>query len=228
MRFSRFCVLGAVGIMTAAAGACGGDDSPAASATTSAPAAVTTTSPAPVPADPAATATTEAPAEAPATTKAPTKAPPAESAESDLSALKRIGIDVGKGVVIDVADDGMDRFMQVGKNGVVDFTGTIHTDSTMMSLKAAPVSAKNRVVIAPPFWNEGAGAGSCVADTSGAALKLETCRPGDAAQIWQVVPAGDSGQFELKGAFGTLSVDNGKLTTGSGGRTGLQTLDFAG
>ncbi|SNY25971.1 hypothetical protein [Paractinoplanes atraurantiacus] len=220
MRFSRFCVLGAVGIMTAAAGACGGDDSPAASATTPAPAAVTTTSPAPAPAETTAT-------EAPATTEAPTEAPPAESAESDLSALTRIGIDVDKGVVIDVADDGVDRFMQVGKNGVVDFTGTIHTDSTMMSLKAAPVSAKNRVVIKPPFWNEGAGAGSCVADTSGAALKLETCRSGDTAQIWQVVPAGDSGQFELKGAFGILSVDNGELTTG-GGRTGLQTVDFAG
>jgi len=227
MRFSRFCVLGAVGLMTATAAACGGDDSPAASPATSAPAAVTTTSPADVPAEPVETAATRPPAEATATTKAPTKAPSAGSGTSDLSELKRIGIDVGQGVVIDVADDGVDRFLQVGKNGVVDFTGTVHTDSTMMSLKAAPVSARNRVVIAPPFWNEGAGAGSCVADTSGAALKLETCRPGDVAQIWQVVPAGDSGQFELKGAFGVVSVDNGKLTTG-GGRTGLQTLDFTG
>ncbi|WP_250036446.1 hypothetical protein [Paractinoplanes maris] len=63
-------------------------------------------------------------------------------------------------------------------------------------------------------------------DTAGAPLRLETCRTGRAAQIWQVVPAGDSGQFELRGAFGILHVD-GRLVT-SGGRTGLQTLDFAG
>jgi hypothetical protein len=211
--------------MAAAAGGCGSDDPPPAAATTSASSTVTTstTSPASAPAEPVATATTEAPAGPPASTRpAPTR-----SQKSDLSQLKALGIDVETAVILDVADDGVDRFMQIGRNRVVDFTGTARSDSTMMSLKAAPVSAKNRVVIKPPFWNEDTGAGSCVTDTAGAALRLETCQPGKAAQIFQLVPAGDSGQFEMKGAFGILSVDNGRLTTG-GGRTGLQTLDLAG
>jgi hypothetical protein len=97
----------------------------------------------------------------------------------------------------------------------------------MMALKAAPGGQRNQVRIQPPFWNEDLGSGSCVADTSGAALKLETCRTGQAAQVWTVVPAGDSGQFELRGAYGILRVDNGRLITGSRGRSGLQTIDFA-
>ncbi|MEV4348208.1 hypothetical protein AB0J83_27445 [Actinoplanes sp. NPDC049596] len=222
MRVARFCVLGVAGVL--AAGAC--SDTP----TEAAPPAVTTGSeaaPAPEPADEPTTAPTKAPTTAP--TKAPTTKPtkaPAE--ESDLSQLRRIGVDIGAGMILDVADDGVDRWLQVGKNGVVDFTGTTRTDSTMMSFQPAPVAAKNRVVIKPPFWNEDTGAGSCVADTAGAPLKLETCSPGKAAQIWQVVPAGDSGQFELRGAFGILRVEDGKLTTAASGRTGLQTLDFAG
>jgi hypothetical protein len=223
MRYSRLCVLGAVGVIAVTAGACGSDDAPAASATPSASAAAQPTAAPAVTTMPVATATTEAPAEA-----RPITSPPIRSSNSDLSQLTRLGIDIGNAVIIDVADDGVDRFLQVGKNGVVDFTGTTHTDSTMMVLRAAPVAARNRVIIKPPFWNEDSGAGSCVADTAGAALKLETCKPGRAAQIWQAVPAGDSGQFELRGAFGILTVDNGKLITGSGGRTGLQTVDFAG
>jgi hypothetical protein len=145
---------------------------------------------------------------------------------SDLSQLVRLGIDINEGVLIDVADDGVDRWLQIGKKGV-DFTGTTKTDSTMMSLKAAPVTARNRVLIKPPFWNEDLGDGYCVADTKGAPLKLEVCRTGRTQQIWTVVPAGDSGQFELKGRYGILRVDAGKLTTGGTGRTGLQTIPFA-
>lgn len=150
-------------------------------------------------------------------TKAPT---------SDLSQLRKFGIDLDKGVLIDVADDGVDRFLQIGSNGV-DFTGTTRTDSTMMALKAAPVRERNRVLIKPPFWNEEVGAGYCVADTSGAALKLEGCQQGRAEQVWTVVPAGDSGQFELHGKYGVIRVENGKITTGGTGRTGLQTIPFA-
>jgi hypothetical protein len=145
---------------------------------------------------------------------------------SDLSQLKSFGIDLFEGVLIDVADDGEDRYLQIGKNSV-DFTGTSKIDSTMMSLKAAPVREKNRVLIQPPFWNEDLGAGHCVADTTGAPLKLEVCKTGRAAQIWEVRPAGDSGQFELHGIHGVVRVDNGKITTGGTGRTGLQTIPFA-
>ena len=151
----------------------------------------------------------------------------AKPVASDLSRLKRLGIDLGEGVLIDVADDGQARYLQVGRGGV-DFTGTTRTDSTMMALKAAPVRQRNRVLIKPPFWNEDLGAGSCVADTPGAALKLETCVPGRAAQVWEVRPAGDSGQFELYGIHGVIRVDQGKITTGGAGRTGLQTVPFRG
>ncbi|BCY07248.1 hypothetical protein L3i22_023360 [Actinoplanes sp. L3-i22] len=182
-----------------------------------------------IPASDAAAPTTTTAAATPtkaSTTRAtPAPAKPA-AATSDLSELKSLGITLNAGVLIDVADDGLNRYLAVGKNGVVDFTGTSATDSTMMSLKAAPVSQKNRVVIKPPFYNEDLGAGSCVADTSGTALKLETCVSGQATQIFTIVPAGDSGQFELHGKFGVISVDNGKIVSG-GGYVGLQTKKFS-
>lgn len=187
-------------------------------------AAVPAASPTSEAATPTATAATATatPAKTTKTTAAPAK--PA-TATSDLSQLKSLGITLNDGVLIDVADDGLNRYLAVGKNGVVDFTGTSATDATMMSLKAAPVSQKNRVVIKPPFYNEDLGAGSCVADTSGTALKLETCVAGQASQIWTIVPAGDSGQFELHGKFGVINVDNGKIVA-SGGYVGLQTKKF--
>jgi len=156
----------------------------------------------------------------------PTKAS-ASGGTSDVSQLERLGITLDDGVLIDVADDGVDRFLQIGAAGVVDFTGTTRADSTMMALKAAPGGRKNQVRVMPPFWNEDLGAGSCVADTPGAALKLETCRAGRPAQVWTVVPAGDSGQFELRGAYGVLRVEGGRITTGGAGRTGLQTIPYA-
>ncbi|WP_436531479.1 hypothetical protein [Actinoplanes sp. HUAS TT8] len=226
MRLTRLVVAGVAGLVTTVLAACG-DSPPTPAAAASSPAA-----PPSVPAASPTTAATTAPATTsptrrPTTTPATTTTGSKPGTVSDVSALKAVGIDIDTSVILDVADDGVDRFLQVGRGGVVDFTGTTRTDSTMMALRAAEVKAAGRVVIKPPFWNEDLGAGSCVADTSGAALKLETCRPGKASQTWQVIPAGDSGQFELKGAYGILSIDNGKLTTGSGGRTGLQTLDFA-
>ncbi|MBM2623905.1 hypothetical protein JIG36_51300 [Actinoplanes sp. LDG1-06] len=187
-----------------------------------------------------ATSATSAPAEAGAASSKATTPPkattpsktttskPAKTPTSDVSELRQLGIDLNKSVLIDVADDGVDRWLQIGKNGVVDFTGTSRVDSTMMALKPAPVAAKNKVLIKPPFWNEDLGQGSCVADTKGAALKLETCDAGRAQQIFTIVPAGDSGQFELKGMYGVIRVDNGKITTSGQGRTGLQTILYAG
>jgi hypothetical protein len=180
--------------------------------------AITPDAPATTDAGPAPTRTTAAPT---AATRTPTRA---STPTSDVSQLRRVGITLDKGVLIDVADDGVDRYLAIGKNGVVDFTGTTSTDSTTMALKAAPSSQPNRVVIKPPFYNEDLGAGSCVADTSGAALKLETCVAGKSAQIFTVVPGGDSGQFELHGQFGVIRVDGGKITTGGSGRVGLQTI----
>ncbi|MGA5301197.1 hypothetical protein ACPCHT_14785 [Nucisporomicrobium flavum] len=144
---------------------------------------------------------------------------PSSSVSSDVTRLEELGIDLNVGVLIDVADDGVDRFLEAGQGGVVDFTGTAKGDSTKMALRPAPTRARNEVWIAPPAWNE------CVTATSRTALTLQPCRVGDEAQTWRVVPAGDSGQFELEGRYGILHVDNG-LLTGEGGRTGLQTIPF--
>jgi len=184
-----------------------------------------------VPPKPASAAPTgEAPT--PATTakakpKPKPKAPRTGSATSDLSGLRSAGIKSGAAILIDVADDGVNRYLQVGKSGVVDFTGTTRTDSTMMSLQPAAVSASNRVVIKPPFYNEDLGDGYCVADTAGAPLVLEVCKDGKASQVFRVVLAGDSGQFELHGAYGVIRVGDDRITAGGDGRTGLQVLPFA-
>ena len=221
MRRSPLFVSAAVAV-TVSLGACANSQSASPGATSAAP---------PASAAPSISSTSSSPAaeptSAPATRASKTKSTGGTSATSDVSQLKRAGIDLGAGALIDVADDGADRFLQVGKNGVVDFTGTAKTDSTMMSLQAAPVRASNRVVIKPPFWNEDLGDGQCVADTAGAPLKLETCEAGKASQIWRVALAGDSGQFELHGAYGVIRVDEGRITGDGTGRTGLQVLPYA-
>ncbi len=94
----------------------------------------------------------------PKTSKTPAKPKPATS---DLSGLRITDIKAGKSILLDVADDDEDRFLQVGDNGKVDFTGTGRADTTMMSLHPAAVAAANRVVIKPPFWNEDLGDGYC-------------------------------------------------------------------
>ena len=157
---------------------------------------------------------------------------PTSTVTSDVSQLKSLGITLDEGVLIDVADDGLDRYLEIGENGV-DFTGTSKKDTTMMALKPARVAkrtedTKNRVVIAPPFWNEDVGTGSCVVDKSRGVLDLATCKAGALDQIWEVVPAGDSGQFELHGAHTDIRVEAGKITTDGQGYVGLQTIKFAG
>jgi len=145
---------------------------------------------------------------------------PSASVASDLSQLEQLGIDLGTDVLIDVADDGVDRFLEVRPDAVVDFTGTGRSDSTRMVLRPAPTTGRNEVWITPPVWNE------CVTDTEGAVLALQPCRLGDESQVWRLVPAGDSGQFELEGRYGIVRVEEGLITSGQSGRTGLQTLRF--
>ncbi|GAA1651424.1 hypothetical protein [Actinoplanes couchii] len=219
----RSIVFGAVAVLSAVTlSACAnGTPAPASSPVDLLPAAATST-PAPVVTTPAAEAPAAAAGKAAAAKPKATKKP-----VSNLSELKSLGIDVQKSVLIDVADDGQNRYLSVGKNSVVDFHGTKRTDNTMMFLQPAQTSAKNRVVIKPPFYNEDLGAGYCVADTKGAAMKLETCKAGKAQQIFELRPAGDSGQFELHGMYGVIRVDNGKITTNGKGRVGLQTILYA-
>ncbi|WP_140158093.1 hypothetical protein [Micromonospora sp. NBS 11-29] len=228
MRHNSSFVMGAVlataGLLTACAS---GEGTSAAPSGTSAPA---TSTPA---GSPSVTAVPAAPSTAPAsaaptrsTTAAPAKPTTRAKVTSDLSGLRITGIKTGKSVLIDVAGDGVDRFLQAGQ-GEVDFTGTDRTDSTMMAIYPAPVEAKNRVVIKPPFWNEEVGGGYCVADTAGAALKLENCQDGKASQVWRVDLAGDSGLFELHGAYGVIGVKNGRITASGDGDKGLQVLPYA-
>ncbi|MEU7905775.1 hypothetical protein [Actinoplanes sp. NPDC049118] len=172
------------------------------------------------PPTPAASGTPGPSASAPPSTSA--SAPPKRGTKSsNVSQLRELGVDLETGVLIDVADDGVDLWMQVGPGDVVDFTGAAKDASTEMSLVPAPVTARNRVVIAPP-----ARPGSCVTDTPQAPLVLQPCRDGDPAQTWGVVPAGDSGQFQLQGQFGILTVDQGLVDADQSGRTGLQTIPF--
>ena len=212
MRYPRSFAIGIAFAVTIPLAACSSTDS----VTGTTPPAVTSNE-APIgKAAPARARTTKKPRTT-AKPKPPTKPEPA--ATSDLSGVRITDVRSGKSILLDVADDNEDRFLQVGDNGKVGFTGTGRTDTTMMSLHAAPVAADNRVVIKPPFWNEDLGDGYCVADTRNGSLKLEVCKPGKASQIWRVQLAGDSGLFELHGAYGVLNANNG--------RTALQVLPYA-
>lgn len=147
---------------------------------------------------------------------------PTSSVLSDVSQLRSIGVALDAQVLIDVADDGADHWMQVGAGHDVDFTGSAKDDSTAMTLTAAPVTGLNRVLIMPLTLP-----GSCVAATPQAPLALRDCQIGDATQIWKVVPAGDSGQFELEGKFGILKVgDKSLVAADQSGWTGMQTITF--
>ncbi|GAA0570524.1 hypothetical protein GCM10010172_63720 [Paractinoplanes ferrugineus] len=148
---------------------------------------------------------------APSRTTPPPSYQPSSSKRSDVTQLRALGIDLRTGVLIDVADDGEDSWMQV-VGDVVDFTGDKKDNSTRMSLQPAPVAADNSVLIIPP-----AQPGMCVTDTTKPPLALQPCKDGNQSQIWKVVPAGDSGQFELQGRYDTVRVQ---------GRVGLQTIKF--
>jgi hypothetical protein len=219
MRYPRSFAIGIAFAVTIPLAAC------SATVTTPPPASTSTEAPAgekPAPATDEAAPAKAAPAKARTTEKPKTTKPKPKTtkpATSDLSGLRITDIRAGKSILLDVADDDEDRYLQVGDNGQVGFTGTSRTDTTMMSLHAAPVAADNRVVIKPPFWNEDLGDGYCVASAPKSALKLEVCKPGKASQIWRVQLAGDSGLFELHGTNGIMK--------SAGGRTALQVLPYA-
>ncbi|MFC4068931.1 hypothetical protein [Actinoplanes subglobosus] len=182
--------------------------------------AVLTRGPGPDHPDPPAATVTPSQSPSPSAAR-PSVAPSrSSSVTSDVTRLRELGVDLDTGILIDVADDGIDLWMAVEAGDVVDFTGTTRADSTEMSLVPAPVTGRDRVVIIPvarPGW--------CVTDTSGVPLALQPCRDGDPAQTWEVIPAGDSGQINLHGADGEMRVDeNGLVATG--GRSGLQTVPF--
>jgi hypothetical protein len=144
----------------------------------------------------------------------------ARTVTSNVTRLLQFGIDLETGVLLDVADDGLDLWLAVGPDDVVDFTGSARDASTEMSLIPAPVTARDRVIIVPvarPGW--------CVTDTPGVPLALQPCRDGDPTQTWEVLPAGDSGQINLNGADGEVRVDETGLVA-TGGRSGLQTIRF--
>ncbi|HWS35723.1 MAG TPA: hypothetical protein VN408_23655 [Actinoplanes sp.] len=139
---------------------------------------------------------------------------------SDVSKLREIGITLEAGTVLDVSDDGVPGWLAVDPGGTVDFTGSVKDASTEMSLLPAPVRQADRVVIVPV-----ATPGRCVTDTGGLPLVLQPCRDGAAEQTWEVVPAGDSGLFNLIGPHGELRTDGTGMVR-SGGWSGVQTIPF--
>ena len=230
-RMTQPFVFGAVLALAATMTACGGTPviEAATASGSSAPTSASSPRASTEPAPPARSAPATRPGKP---SGSPTSTGTGGRAVSNVSELRRLGMDLDVGVLIDVADDGRDRYLSVGAGGVVDFTGTGKSDNTMMALKPATVAAngpdtRNRVVIAPPFYNEDLGQGSCVADTAAGRLRLARCDSKAANQVWQAVPAGDSGQFELKGVHTDIRVEKGRLTTGTRGYIGLQTIVFA-
>ncbi|AGL18522.1 hypothetical protein L083_5012 [Actinoplanes sp. N902-109] len=172
-------------------------------------------------------------APAPAT-PAPTTAPaPSPSVpglrDANLDQLASYSIDVGVPVVIGTTLDAGDpqHFLGSHPDGTVDFTGTTVGESTRMTIEPAQVrrrTADNRntiTVVATPAI-AGSAPPACVTDTGVRALRLEPCRPGDAAQAWKLVPEGDSGLFSLHGKHTAIEVDGGRLVA-DGGWAALET-----
>jgi hypothetical protein len=151
--------------------------------------------------------------------------------KSNVSQMRRLGVIIGAPVLIDVTDDGLDRYLAVGTKGRVDFTGTERGESTQMSMQAAYVPkkahpAKNRVVIKPDWYNEDLGPAQCVTDVKEGVLKLKNCKKGASNQAFKLTPFGDAGAFEMIGRYTHIEVNNGKITTNNDGYVGLQTIDF--
>ncbi|MBL7254198.1 hypothetical protein [Paractinoplanes lichenicola] len=144
---------------------------------------------------------------------------PSRPSSDVTSTITVRGVDLNARVVIDVPDDGLDRWMQVGVGGVVDFSGSAKDETTSMIIFPAPVDTPNRVVVTPA-----ARPGYCVAATSGVRLTLQPCENAAPAQTWTIAPEGDSGAFSLTGPNGGLKVGDGGLATD--GRGVLQTIRF--
>jgi len=167
------------------------------------------------------------PSAAPSPSAAPATSGP-KLVDANLSQLKGFAIDLGVPVVITTTlDAGAEHHLKAQPDGSVDFTGTAPTESTRMTLRPAKVRKRteenrNHVVIVASPAAAASGPESCVTDERQGVLKMRPCRPGDANQSWRLVPAGDSGLFELTGAHTAVQVDNGKIVK-DGGWTAFQT-----
>jgi hypothetical protein len=181
---------------------------------------------------PPAAETSQAPsASAPApAAPAPDASSPKKTVTSDVSVLSQLGVIFNKRVVLDLADDGEDRYLNVRADGV-NFTGTTMSNSSMMSLVPAPVRRRteenaNQVLLKPPFYRSETGPDSCITDTAAGVLAMLECKAGAAEQVWQLFPAGDSGLFEMRGVHTQIRVNNGRITTNGDGSAALQTLPY--
>jgi hypothetical protein len=147
--------------------------------------------------------------------------------KSNVSEMRDLGVIIGEPVLIDVTDDGLNRYLAVGKKGRVNFTGKRRNTNTQMTLMPAYAAkpAKNRVTIMPDWYNEDLGPAQCVTDVRKGVLQLRDCKKGAANQRFKLVPFGDAGAFEMSGKHTHIMVDNGKITS-KNGYVGLQTIDF--
>jgi hypothetical protein len=169
--------------------------------------------------------------ETPVASPSPSAAPAATGpklVDADLSELKSYAIDLGVPVVITTTlDAGPKHYLDAQPDGSVDLSGTAVTESSRMKLLPAKVrkrteKTKNHVVIVAAPVAASSEPDSCVTDVRKAVLAMRPCRPGDAEQSWRLVPAGDSGLFELEGAHTTVRFEDGKLVK-KGGWSALET-----
>jgi hypothetical protein len=187
------------------------------------------TAPAPA-ASPAVPVTSPAPA-------APSSAAPAAGGprltDANLAQLKNYDVDLGVPVAIGTTLDAGEPKHYLGSHpdGSVDFTGTAVNESTRMTIRPAKVRKRtddnrNTVVLVATPKIAGSGPESCVSDNGVRVLRLEPCRPGDAAQSWKLTPEGDSGLFSLHGRHTGIEVNEGRMVAG-GGWAGLETTALA-
>jgi hypothetical protein len=182
-------------------------------------------------ATPQAAPTTEAspaPVASPSRSAAPATTGP-KLVDANVSQLKSYAIDLGVPVVVTTsADAGAEYHLDAQPDGSVDFSGTAVTETTRMTLRPAKVRKrtdknKNHVLIVASPVAAGSAPESCLTDEREGVLRMQPCRPGDAGQSWHLVPAGDSGLFELAGAHTAVRVDEGEIVE-EGGWSALQTI----
>ena len=148
--------------------------------------------------------------------------------DSNVAALKGLSVDIGVPVVITTTlDAGDEHYLGARPDGSVDFSGTAVTENTRMTLRPAKVRKRteenrNQVMIVATPVAEGSGPDSCVTDERERVLRMKPCRPGDAEQAWRLVPVGDFGLFEMRGAHTEIEFDGGELVE-EDGWTALQT-----
>jgi eukaryotic-like serine/threonine-protein kinase len=182
----------------------------------------TTGAPAPATSAPALSApSTSAPVSPVPSTSPSRSAAPATSGpklvKADLSELKYYDLALGVPVVITTSlDAGTEYYLDAQPDGSVDVNGTAPTESSRMTLKPARVrkrteDTKNTVVIVASPAAATSETESCVTEIRKAVLAMQPCRPGDAEQAWRLVPAGDSGLFELFGRRSEIRYTDGKI-----------------